>query len=190
MLDVWHEWCAFATRMDAVIAAARAAAPEHIDIGTPSKDLGECINSAAPRGLGGTTTYFARTSAGGTSGLAMDSAVGTVQEWRPSSPPRRSVPAPETRVESLEGVVEILDDDVAEVTLYEHGEPLRYAMPAEKLRRHGLRPGDTFYLDLIDNADGTTTSCLRPPKPEEQPPRDPAVRYKTVDELLAESDPW
>jgi hypothetical protein len=93
-------------------------------------------------------------------------------------------------LESLKGFVEILEEGLpdAEVVVTERGTPVPWLIPAHRLRAIDVRQGESFWVDVLERADGSVEGRLRKFEPESKPA--PPDRYLTPDELAALEGPW
>lgn len=115
--------------------------------------------------------------------------LGDLRVLRPlkASPARKkATPAPKI-LESVEGYVDVIEGDLAEVYLYENGHPVPYGLPASRLAQHRLRVGDRFFVDVVES-DGGVSGRIRSAPPEAAPA--PPEKYLTPDDLDALEDPW
>lgn len=97
-------------------------------------------------------------------------------------------PGPEERlVESLKAVVEAMDDERAQVLLFEEGGAVPYLMPSDVLRRNKIGEGERFLVDVFE-CDGVAEARIR--RADSKPERKTSGRYLTPEELEAQADEW
>ncbi len=99
-----------------------------------------------------------------------------------SSPPHAG-----RTLESLEAVAECIEDEWAQVLVWEEGRKVAYKIPAIRLHKEGIDSGDRFFIDVVD-CNGVVEGRLRPAMRGPERPHDTA--YLAPDELEARADEW
>lgn len=97
-------------------------------------------------------------------------------------------------VESLEGYIECIEGYEAAVLLFEDGHPQEHVLPSCHLTDLGLRSGDSFWFDVVEEDDGSIKGKFRPwavDHPLEPPGLRPEKSYLGPDQIDAlASDAW